>query len=101
MSAESKREALRRKLVTGIVVDTGTRESLARPYVDAVMRVLDMEKSVGGLVYVPSPPMQHDVLSIDADLRRGVDPKAVCRRYGIGRRTLTRLFPGGIPRSEK
>lgn len=96
----SKRDALRRKIVMGIVLDTGTRESLAQPFADAVMRVLDQEKSTAGVVYVPEPPLQYDVLTIESELRRGFMPRAVCNRHGIGRRTLNRMFPGGLPRPE-
>lgn len=96
----TKRDMFRRKIVMGIVLDTGTRESLAQPFADAVMRVLDQEKSTAGVVYVPEPPLQYDALSIESELRRGHTPRSVCKRHGIGRRTLNRMFPGGLPRPE-
>lgn len=88
---------LRREITSAIVLKTGTREQIAMQYADAVMDCLQERKAANGSVYVGAPPRQHDVLQITAALEAGRTPREVCREFGLGRRTLTRMFPGGLP----
>ncbi len=97
----SKRQALFRKLIRGIVLETGLSETLAAPYASAALRVLDEEKGANGQLYVPAAPQSHDVLQIAAALERGESIDQVCRMHHLSRRTLHRLFPGGIPASRQ
>lgn len=90
-------EALRRELVGAIVQETGMREVLALPIADSLLAYLQREYP-GQSIYIPAPQRPHDVLQITAALERGETPAKVCRDFNIGRRTLYRLFPGGLPR---
>lgn len=97
MSREIDRtEALRRELVAAIVEGTGMREVLAMPLADTLLAHLQNEYG-GQRLYIPAPPRQYPILQIEAELRQGLPPAEACRRYGISRRTLRRLFPGGLP----
>lgn len=97
MSRETDRtEALRRELVAAIVGETGMREVLAVPLADSLLAYLQREYG-GQRMYIPAPARLYPMLQIEAELRQGADVDDVCRRYGISRRTLRRLFPGGLP----
>jgi Mor family transcriptional regulator len=99
MSRETDRtEALRRELVGAIVAQTGMREILAVPLADIVLAHLQTEYG-GQSLYIPAPPRSYPLLQIEAELRQGEDPIDVCRRYNLSRRTLFRLFPGGLPQA--
>ncbi len=91
---------LLRELTSAIVLKTGTREQIAMQYAEAVMQCLQHRKTANGNVYVGAPPRQYDLLQIAQALRDGATPRQVCRRFGIGRRTLTRMFPGGLPQPQ-
>lgn len=98
MSKESDRtEALRRELVRGLVEETGMREILALPIADSLVTFLQRERP-GEYLYVPAPQRHYNVDELRAALVRGDTPAAVCRHFGLGRRTLDRLFPGGLPK---
>lgn len=98
MSTETDRtEALRRELVRGLVEETGMREVLALPIANSLVAFLQRERS-GQYLYVPSPTRQHDRTEMRAALERGEAPAQVCRKFAIGRRTLDRIFPGGLPK---
>ncbi len=88
---------LLREITSAIVLNTGTREQIAMQYAAAVMTCLQDRKAANGNVYVGAPPRQFDVMQIRAALERGDSVAVVCRSFGIGRRTLYRLFPGGLP----
>ena len=97
MSREADRtEALRRELVRAIVHETGMREVIAVPIANSLLAYLQREYA-GQPLYIPAPARQYDVLQIEAALRRGQTVSQVCREFGISRRTLGRLFPGGLP----
>jgi hypothetical protein len=101
MSREADRtEALRREITRAIVLQTGTREQVALPFADAVLAYLQSEYA-GQRLYVPAPARQHDLLQISAALVNGASPWRVCRDFGLSRRTLNRLFPGGLPKAQK
>lgn len=101
--SSNPREALRRKITRGIVLQTGTREQIAMEYADAVMRVLDDERAANGTVYVPAPARQYDVLQMRAALENGTPRRTVCKTFGVSYRTLTRLvgddFLSALPTS--
>jgi Mor family transcriptional regulator len=100
MSRETDRtEALRRELVAAIVGGTGMREIMAVPLADTLLCYLQAEYG-GQQLYIPAPPRTYPILQIEAELRRGEDPEDVRRRYNISRRTLYRLFPGGLPQRD-
>jgi Mor family transcriptional regulator len=100
MSRETDRtEALRREIVAAIVSGTGMREVLAVPLADTVLAYLQTEYGGQGL-YIPAPPRSYPLLQIEAELRQGAEPADVCRRYNLSRRTLFRLFPGGLPQPD-
>ena len=88
---------LLREITSAIVLKTGTREQIAMEYAAAVMDCLQERKAANGSVYVGSAPRQVDVLQIRAALERGDSVAKVCREFALGRRTLYRLFPGGLP----
>src|SRR5580765_8328838 len=90
-------DELMRKITTALVVKTGSGEQIAQHYARAVMELLQEEKAANGSFYVPSPPQQIDVLQVRAALERGESPKKVCSDNAMSRRTLDRLFPGGLP----
>lgn len=90
-------QALHRELVGAIVQETGMREVLAVPIADSLMAYLQREYP-GQALYIPAPARRYDLLLIRAALERGDPPVRVCRDFGIGRRTLDRLFPGGLPK---
>lgn len=98
MSKEIDRtEALRRELVSAIVQGTGLREIMALPIADSLLAHLQREYP-GQALYIPAPGRQYQLDQIQAALERGDPPAKVCRDFGLGRRTLDRLFPGGLPR---
>lgn len=88
---------LLREMTRSIVELTGAREDIARQFADAAMVCLQDRKAANGLIYVGTPPRQHDVLQIRAALERGESVGAVCRAHCIGRTKLFELFPGGLP----
>lgn len=88
---------LLREMTRSIVEHTGAREDIARQFADAAMFCLQDRKASNGLVYVGTPPRQHDLLQIRAALERGESVSSVCRGYGISRSKLYQLFPGGLP----
>lgn len=90
-------DELMREITTCMVVKTGTGEQIAQHYARAMMEFLQEKKAANGSFYVPAPPPQIDVLQVRAALERGDSPKKVCTDYGISRRTLDRIFPGGLP----
>lgn len=92
---------LKREITSAIVLKTGTREQIAMVYADAVMECLQDRKAANGNVYVGAPPRQYDVLQIRAAIEAGASRRQVCREFGIARRTLHRLFPGGLPTAKE
>ncbi|WP_396616781.1 hypothetical protein ACHZ97_04185 [Lysobacter soli] len=90
-------QALHRELVGAIVQETGMREVLAVPIADSLMAYLQREYA-GQAIYIPAPQRIYDLGKIRAALERGETPAKVCKDFGFGRRTLDRLFPGGLPR---
>lgn len=99
MSA-TREDRLREELVAAIVARTGLRAELAAPYAHAVMAHLQ-ERYSGECLYVPMRRTRHDRAVIEAELRRGDSAAAVQRRHGIGRSSLARMFPGGLPKPRK
>ena len=91
---------LLREITSAIVLKTGTREQIAMEYAAAVMDCLQERKAANGNVYVGAAPRQLDVLQIRAALERGDSISRVCRDFAVGRRTLYRMFPGGLPTAE-
>lgn len=89
---------LLREITSSIVLKTGSSEQIAMHYAAAVMDCLQDRKASNGMVYVGSPPRRLDVLQIRAALERGESERAVCRRFSVSRRTLHRMFPGGLPK---
>lgn len=101
MSKEVDRtEALRRDILAAITRDTGMREQLALPLADAVLGWLQAEYA-GERIYIPQPPRRYDMISIEAELRRGDTPDVVARRHATTERQLRRLFPGGLPKPDR
>lgn len=97
MSRDTDRiEALRVELVRALVAEAGMREVVALPIADSLLAYLQREHG-GERLYIPQPCRQYDVLQIRAALERGETPAQVCRRFGVARRTLYRLFPDGLP----
>ncbi|MGH8075640.1 MAG: helix-turn-helix domain-containing protein [Lysobacter sp.] len=88
---------LLRELTSAIVLKTGTREQIAMQYASAAMECLQDRKAANGSVYVGAAPRQYDILQIRAALERGASIGEVCRDFGLARRTLYRMFPGGLP----
>lgn len=91
---------LLREITSTIVLKTGSSEQIAMHYASAVMDCLQTRKAANGMVYVGAPPRRLDVLQIRAALERGESERSVCRKHSISRRTLQRIFPGGVPRKE-
>lgn len=73
------------------------REQLAVPIADSLLAYLQREYA-GQSLYIPTPQRQYDVMQLRAALERGDPPAKVCHDFGLGRRTLYRLFPGGLPK---
>lgn len=97
MSRETDRaEALRNEIVRALVEECGLREVMALPWADSIVAYLQRERG-GETIYVPKPPRGYPIDQIAEDLRRGADIGDVCAAYRISRRTLNRLFPGGVP----
>lgn len=96
--AATARDELRRQLTRAIVIETGTRESIAQAYTDAVLRCLDDMRAENGTVYVGAPERRYDLLQIKEALERGVPADAVMREHGLSRSKLHALFPGGLPK---
>ena len=92
------RDEMRREITRAIVIQTGTRETIAVEYTDAVMRCLDDLRLENGMVYVPAPERRHDILQIRAALERGDLVTTVQREFGISRTKLFEMFPGGLPK---
>lgn len=89
-------EALRSDLVRGIVEETGVTEAVALPFANSILAYLQRTRA-GERLYIPQPPRQYDVLQIQADLQAGLPVSRVCRRHGLSRTTLHKMFPGGLP----
>lgn len=100
MSRETDRaEALRTEFVRALVDETGMREVMALPIADSLLAYFQREYP-GEKLYIPYPTRAHPVDRIEADLRAGIDASKVCKAYRISRRTLSRLFPGGVPKAD-
>ncbi|WP_143703964.1 MULTISPECIES: hypothetical protein [Luteimonas] len=93
-------ERMRRDILRAIIDGTGVQEQVALPFANSVLAWLQAEHP-GQRFYVPAPTRQYDLLQIDAALRAGEAPRAVCRQHRISARTLQRLFPGGLPKAQK
>jgi len=89
-------EALRRDLVRGIVEETGVTEAVAMPFANSILAYLQRTRA-GERLYIPQPPRQYDLLQIQHDLESGIPVHRVCRRHGLSRTTLHKMFPGGLP----
>lgn len=87
-------EALRSEFVRGIVEETGVTEAMALPFANSLLAYLQRTRP-GDRLYIPQPGRQYDLLQIQADLQR-MSVNRVCRRHGISRATLHRLFPSGL-----
>lgn len=85
-------EHLRREITRAIVEQTGAHEGIATPYANAVLAFLQSEYA-GDRLYIPAPRRRYDVLSIDAELRRGDLVSVVAKRHGLSRRQVRRLCP--------
>lgn len=91
-----REEALRAQITDALIRDVGVSERMAQPFVDSVMGCFAGQKP-----YFPALERDYPVLHIRAALENGKKPGTVCREFGISRRTLNNLFPGGLPRSIK
>jgi len=92
---ETERQ-LRARILEGMVRDIGISERMAQPFVDSVMSCFAGER-----VYFPATDRKYPLLHIRAALERGVPAKRVLTEFELSRRTLHRLFPGGLPKCEK
>lgn len=92
-------EHLRREITRAIVEQTGAHEGVATPYANAVLAFLQSEYA-GDRLYIPAPRKRHDLLSIDAELRRGDRVWVVAKRHGLSRRQLRRLCPAAAKISD-
>lgn len=97
-------EQLLRLVIRGIVEQTGLNEEHAMPYATAVLTVLQTEYG-GERLHIPKAAVQDKtcarVEAIRAELAEGQNWRLVCRRHGISRAALYRLFPGGLPKPSK
>lgn len=97
-------EQLRRLVVRGIVEQTGLNEEHAMPYATAVLTILQAEYG-GERIHIPKAGDQEKpsmlVHEIRTALVEGQSWKVVCRRHGVSRAALYRMFPGGLPRPSK
>lgn len=102
MTARADRyAALMQEITAAIVLKTGTGEVIAQHYARAVMEFLQETRAANGTLYIPAPPAVRDTAVLRAALEAGESPRNVCRRFGVSRRTLARLFPGGLPRKKQ
>ncbi len=86
-------EDLRERILTAMRADIGISDRMAQPFVESVMRCFAGERT-----YFPVEPRQYPVEAIREALVAGVSPQQICRKYGVSRRQLNRLFAGGLPR---
>lgn len=97
-------EHLRRLVVRGIVEQTGLNEEHAMPYATAVLTVLQNEYG-GERLHIPKAAAQEKPCArmqvIRAELAEGQDWRMVCRRHGVSRAALYRMFPGGLPKPSR
>ena len=91
-------ETIRRQFVGAIVVETGLKESMAMRFANAIIDALQ-ETHGGQRLYIPARHRAHPVGEIAAALKAGESPAKVCKRFGVSRRHLNRLFPGGLPKA--
>ena len=97
MSRDADRiEGLRSDLVRAVVEATGMRETMAMPIANSLLTMLQ-ERYAGERLYVPKSARDSDMDRVREALEAGMKPKAVCRKFGISRSTLYRMFPGGLP----
>lgn len=73
--------------------DIGISERMALPFVESVMKCFAGERT-----YFPVEPRKYPVESIRNALMNGDPASQVCRKFGLSRRQLNRLFIGGLPR---
>lgn len=90
--SESYQEMLR-EMTTQVIVETGLTESIAHKCAVAVMTVLQERKAANGLLYVSAPTRQLDLLQIEQDIRGGKSSRYICKKHGISRNRLQKLFP--------
>lgn len=86
-------EELRERILAAMRADIGISERMALPFVDSVMRCFAGERA-----YFPVEPRKYPVESIRDALMNGETANHVCRKFGLSRRQLNRLFVGGLPR---
>lgn len=87
-------EQLRTRILDAMRRDIGISEQMAEPFVESIMRCFAGERP-----YFPAEQRAPDVVRIQRELEAGGSPDRVCERHGLSRRSLFRLFPGGLPRS--
>lgn len=92
---------LRQLAVRAIVERTGLLEAHALPFAEAVIAGLQAEYG-GDRLHIPKlrARVKHAARrdAIRADLEAGDPTREVCRRHGLSRTALHRLFPGGLPK---
>lgn len=91
-------EQLRRQFVNGMCRDLRCSEDLAMPFANAALDVM-LDIYGGSRLSVPKPTRELRAERIQRELSRGDDLATICERHAISRRTLNRLFPGGLPRA--
>lgn len=86
-------EELRERILAAMRADIGISERMALPFVDSVMKCFAGERT-----YFPVEPRKYPVERIRDALTNGEPASQVCRRFGLSRRQLNRLFAGGLPK---
>ncbi|MEN1942669.1 hypothetical protein WCE55_02255 [Luteimonas sp. MJ293] len=93
MPAKTKDDELRDQITDALVRDVGVSQAMAAPFVESIMQCL-----AGQRVYFPAPVREPPLDEIRDALECGATAREVERHFGVSRRQLYRLFPGGLPR---
>lgn len=88
-------EELRERILAAMRADIGISERMALPFVESVMRCFAGERT-----YFPAERRQYPVDVMREALQAGSTPQQICRKYGVSRRQLNRLFAGGLPKKK-
>ncbi|WP_216580098.1 hypothetical protein, partial [Xanthomonas vasicola] len=84
---------LKERITESMQRDIGVTESMAKPFVESVMRCLAGEQH-----YFPAFKREYPVQEIRRSLESGKNVAYVLCTFDLSRSKLHELFPGGLPK---
>lgn len=93
---KTREEELRDQITDALVRDVGVSPTMAAPFVESIMQCM-----AGQRVYFPAPARELPEQEIRRAFENGRTLREVLHDFGVSRRQIYRLFPGGIPAAKR